>query len=1166
MIKRKKKATEPQKEATKEKEDFLNPKSLLQVWKTFLKNIPAQFRRSILMYQPYIVIGEAGTGKSNLIDNYTDWKNQANQFYPSHTQDPLLQIYLGSRIVVQEVPAALLHDTSTPTRKALLNLWKRFKRKKDLTIVITLKGETLINGDPDSLKEQAQMIRGKINVLSEILKRPVKVRIALTFMNHVTGFTEFSAFMQKNNMPFELVIDNQYDLNDIDGFIKPYEQYLSNSLISETSNDYLKILSFCQTAPPMLSGLSRFIHIFTDPDPLSPSPTINRIFFTADTLTEDKPFSNPFKADISITKIRKYDPLKKHKLAAAALVIAGITYLLFSYHYKQNHTHHILASLERINSAIIETDQTDNELHDQVTALLDDFKNESEKGVKATWLIDFFPDAQKEINACVIKGKKNLQEKIIQTVLQPKLTQLKEQNDSYKKNLLILALIYASNANELGSFITENIDFWVTTCNIPRHIIEKYILISDASWNKVIPLKGLVDEKPLGNTNKHRSWLLFLNNIEKFQKQSFINPQTLLKLQKDALELVDELDDSLQTNWFDKLQGLIVSQSVLADHIIFDRDNTPSIKKDHTAFKRFLDFFWKLRFDFPEVKDINLEQLLENLQIMMDVKHQETQHFEFEINKTTFFFNSGELNDLITKSSMVMLLRNYVSYYARYPGFSFFQTDSEYENLVVGISSDDNFYFSKRAVIDGRYTKEVYEKQVMPVLKALPALLEKLPVSTTEKTHFSNFMFREVEAYTHNYIINYENYYTGFRIDADSVGELRYILTQMTLPLSQFQEFLMLLNENLSLEYGDNPYFDLIKSKFRPLGFIPLLMQKQKDEFPELEKYKAILRQILDDLLSDKPVAATADDNGLSSLKGLLSPEARIGVDIFLDGPESYLNIIQKWGTTVGIPEKWLYPFTEPVYQIYLLAQKKIEALINTEWENLRTAFLNPVLDQFPFNREATSPVTPEALKNLTYSSGEFWGAFSRVIAPLCKKGPDGNWQERPFAMSSLKFPRNMFKEVNHISHLSKIFFNDKGDPQPLSFDVKPHPLPLTEKKLMFVVLSYLRSGKNTVFGFNQQPSWHKFNLEWWKPESASAGVEFMEEPEKKGKIFSNITVPNSYWSFYRLLDKAQTPEPQTWMWDIQSPGDIQWKRAISFSIRNDPWIVFQKNKFDEKK
>ena len=105
-------------------------------------------------------------GKSCLIDTYTDWQGLARQFYPSYTTDPQLQIYLGSKVIVQEIPSALFNDTSEPARAALLRLWRACFRKKKPTVVVVINGAALNTDSPESLKKQAQTIRGKINILS----------------------------------------------------------------------------------------------------------------------------------------------------------------------------------------------------------------------------------------------------------------------------------------------------------------------------------------------------------------------------------------------------------------------------------------------------------------------------------------------------------------------------------------------------------------------------------------------------------------------------------------------------------------------------------------------------------------------------------------------------------------------------------------------------------------------------------------------------------------------------------------------------------------------------------------------------------------------------------------------------------------------------------------
>ena len=71
-----------------------------------------------------------------------------------------------------------------------------------------------------------------------------------------------------------------------------------------------------------------------------------------------------------------------------------------------------------------------------------------------------------------------------------------------------------------------------------------------------------------------------------------------------------------------------------------------------------------------------------------------------------------------------------------------------------------------------------------------------------------------------------------------------------------------------------------------------------------------------------------------------------------------------------------------------------------------------------------------------------------------------------------------------------------------------------------------------------------------------------MEDIDDDEKKYAQISVTASFWSFYRLLQKAQTPETGTYTWPLETPGEGQWKRAISFSIKEDPWAVFRSTDF----
>lgn len=81
---------------------------LLQVRRGFLNGLPLANRAAVVDLPNVVVLGPAGSGKTQLIGLDVDWQRQARQFLPSYTSDALLQFYLGPDCVVQEVSAPLL--------------------------------------------------------------------------------------------------------------------------------------------------------------------------------------------------------------------------------------------------------------------------------------------------------------------------------------------------------------------------------------------------------------------------------------------------------------------------------------------------------------------------------------------------------------------------------------------------------------------------------------------------------------------------------------------------------------------------------------------------------------------------------------------------------------------------------------------------------------------------------------------------------------------------------------------------------------------------------------------------------------------------------------------------------------------------------------------------
>src|SRR5262245_45686650 len=83
--------------------DGLAPNSLQKLWRRFLARLPRTSRQVVARYPAVIVLGPTGAGKSKVIRSFVDWQGQSSQFLPSLIDSSLTQIYLGNRLLVEEV-------------------------------------------------------------------------------------------------------------------------------------------------------------------------------------------------------------------------------------------------------------------------------------------------------------------------------------------------------------------------------------------------------------------------------------------------------------------------------------------------------------------------------------------------------------------------------------------------------------------------------------------------------------------------------------------------------------------------------------------------------------------------------------------------------------------------------------------------------------------------------------------------------------------------------------------------------------------------------------------------------------------------------------------------------------------------------------------------------
>jgi len=1114
---------------------------LVKVWKNFLKEVPNEFRRSIMLYKQFIVFGESGSGKSLLIDQGTDWKGQADQFYPSYTLDPLLQIYLGSKVLVQEIPPALLNDTSKQAHQALKKFWKSLFKKREPTVVVVLNGETLRTDPPESLKKLAQVIRGKINILSRIRKRPVKVCIALTHMDQMEGFLEFSNFLDQNNIPLRLEFTSKTDLQDLKTCLEPYEIHWPRALTTLPAKDYLKLISFLKTAPESLSALSIFTKTLQRPDPLSLEPDVVSLSLASHG-AEEAHISNPFAVYEKDLKITKFRPLLKHQLAAAAIAVFAIGYLLFGYLYERN-------MINKLNTAMDSFEKNPPYQYDSVTRqFFVDVISELRYDQMLKFFPDFFPDMEQDIHQRILSNVRRF-------YLLPRLKTVGGEENEEEKTLYLLAVIFSTKNNDLGKLALEHKTEWAETLDLSQVLVEDYVKYNLTSKNITVPLNEIVYLTDIPSVYDSQQWKIYFYKIASAVQKPFITHNYLQKLVKNTASFLDIIQKSKSEDLLVNIYRQLKQEPSLSPYLSLYRKDDEDQLSQEPLYETLL-YLRQTTFLPANTAYLNLDEFIEDARVMMNPKDRENKIFRFNIDTEAFVFNTKKWDELINRSKLTVFMRDFIEQNSWYDGLLFFKQEDEFNNIVMNPTNDGNLFFTGKGIVDGRFTRDAFERDVKPAIAKVPDFLKDLPLDEKEKVALKTFLLREVEAYSTRYFSELKNYYHQFGMKASTLKELFFILDQIQLPFSQFQDFMMTVKDNTILDFGDSPYLRSLALKLEVFNFLNSLMEERKGALPELDKYKNILKQMQEELKSNKPIAPNNETDGFNELNARLSPKGRIALSILRDEDESYLNLLNAWLDSAGISSGWEDLFLDPIRQVYLLALPEMETVIRKEWDGLGGKEIDSIKNKFPFKVNAISEVTVDEFKTAFDPHGEFWTIFNKFLAPFCiKRG--STWKKRESPFSPLKLPPKMLGTINSIITGSRTFWDEKKNPIPLHFLIKPLPLPRIEQGKPVVALSYLKSGKSAVFGFNQRPDWQSFKIEWWENQTATVGIEFKTSLDSS-KSYRVITGPESPWSFYHLLRDAKIEDENILIWRFNSPESKEDIYAVQFEIKPDPWAIFR--------
>ncbi|HMU39223.1 MAG TPA: hypothetical protein PKE31_09540 [Pseudomonadota bacterium] len=559
-----------------------NRKRLLSIWQRFLAPLPASVRVALSDYDHFLVFGDPGVGKSALISRRVDWQSQASQFLPSYTADPLLQIYLGSRCVIHEVSSTLLQSASREAHDGFRKLWKTSLPSAQIpTVLIVLKVSVLSTMSPDVLRQQAKLIRGKINLLTEIYGAPIHTRLCLTNMERISGYSEFSRFLHKNKIP--LVLDAGGDAqSSLGAALQGYEKHLPRALTTMPVGPFEASIEILHSAQELMTPVRAFITALVEGAVTSVRPDVQAVYFFS--LASDEEVGNPFdpvlakgtRAPGFFTRIWRWflalgiRPL--HTLLSLLLLFGGafpIWYLTHRHAHKvklaTDATEAFERSVRRAQESLSSPRESDvvRRSEREAAQALDHFRQDEQRFRLFRLL------ARKE----KADAEQSFVEGLRQGYLRPALESGVRQR-ARDKILYALAALYAAKGTALGTLLdTQRSDF-SETLSLPVDLLTDYVANSPVAWKDkaLLLLPPIPTESAKYPVTDLRPWQEYVQTIAHAILQPSISNEQLENLRKKTLNLRETIERVRRASVLRRVYQMLAEETPLDMNKLFGGD------------------------------------------------------------------------------------------------------------------------------------------------------------------------------------------------------------------------------------------------------------------------------------------------------------------------------------------------------------------------------------------------------------------------------------------------------------------------------------------------------------------------------------------------------------------------------------------------------------------
>ena len=1117
-------------------------RQLADAWRPFYHRLPARARH----FPTVIVMGDAGAGKSQLINARIDWRGQANQFFPSSVDSPHLQLYLGSGVVVHELSAPVLRDTRRATRRALVRMWRNLG--PSATVVVAVDARTLATTPPDNLRELAELVRGKLGALPARCRAAIAVRICLTHLDQIDGYDELVAVIGAQHGPLDVhaLGDRLTDARAVSAaareLVARLDGNLAYGLVHRPSDGFARLIGFYTAFPVVLSQLAPLLHTLTGESADHPHYPPAGLYLSSS--APDHHVGDPFLVDRDLVAYSIAHQRRFHLRASLAVAAAGLSLVgaLMWRQYREV-TAAQVAVADYDDRVTLGRGPGEPKAHEVATALAHMYIGER------LWIGRTFAARKRELEDTFADHMRT------QYIL-PKLENLTTKTQADRATTMyVVALLYASEDNGLEQLIRDNLPFWVSKLNLSLTVVSTYLdlnqdqyaatiefapMYTGADWQGYVfdQLKPLYDQtapltQPQLDALEHDAPVLFDAREYEIRRHviALLSARLELATQPSIKALIDSplgVSDWVESN-IDALSG--ISAAVTRSQL------TPA--SPHTLGELARD----------------LERILATPATGREVHHlSRTQSAQTE----SFAFDVATWSRKLAQSSAALMIANAHATLARPDeALGFFAAGA-----AAGATASDSSTQGPSASLPSVYTAAAFAQHVAPALDFITTRAAGLGLSPDDQATLADLFHTQIADYAGRYAGALRAYYTSFRFDPGSEAALPFTLTAMMQPSSWFLRFLTTVATNAAPALGDGAYYQVMADNLQDFRALAELLAPAKGTIPGIAWYQQLITQLATALEPAAP-GATAPAAGEPGLATTLSPSGLLMLNKLTGADKDKVAQINGWLAGANVQADLASPFLAAVQAVYGFGLRDLDRAVGQAWANEMSPVITPILTRFPFQPGATDEVAVADLEAVLRAQGKqpgsFWTRFARWLAPVTV-AHNGRYQW----LGDVTGPAGTLDTINALARLSRALWDADGNPAALPVDVTPLPLDATPIAGRVPTMASLTAGAAAVYAFNQRPRPSTLALSWWDQGASSILVRLIK-PGTTDTVTYSIDESGSAFSFYRLLCRAHSPNRAVarscnaargpLVWDVPLGGVAT--RPITLTLDTDPWALF---------